>query len=94
MQQRYQGYETALQAAGRSLEPNLLAYGDYSHTSGSLAMQRLLEQAPDLDAVFVNSDLMALGAINVLQSAASASRKMWRWWVTMTCRSPRITIYH
>jgi DNA-binding LacI/PurR family transcriptional regulator len=31
-------------------------------------MQQLLEQAPDLDAVFVNSDLMALGAINVLQS--------------------------
>ncbi|OPY16762.1 MAG: HTH-type transcriptional repressor CytR [Syntrophus sp. PtaB.Bin138] len=31
-------------------------------------MQRLLEQAPDLDAVFVNSDLMAIGAINTLQN--------------------------
>ncbi len=68
VQQRFQGYETALQAAGRSLEPKLVAHGDYSHTSGSQAMQQLLEQAPDLDAVFVNSDLMALGAINVLQS--------------------------
>ena len=32
-------------------------------------MQRLLEQSPDLDAVFVNSDLMALGAINVIQNS-------------------------
>ena len=32
-------------------------------------MQHLLEQAPDLDAVFVNSDLMAIGAINAIQNA-------------------------
>ncbi len=32
-------------------------------------MQRLLEQAPDLDAVFVNSDLMAIGAINIIQNS-------------------------
>ena len=31
--------------------------------------RRLLEQAPDLDAVFVNSDLMAIGAINVIQNS-------------------------
>lgn len=30
-------------------------------------MQRLLEQAPDLDAVFVSSDLMAIAAINVIR---------------------------
>lgn len=29
-------------------------------------MQQLLEQSPNLDAVFVCSDLMAIGAINVL----------------------------
>ena len=69
IQQRYQGYETALQAAGRSVKPEMVAHGDYSHTSGGLAMQRLLEQVPDLDAVFVNSDLMAIGAINVLQNS-------------------------
>jgi DNA-binding LacI/PurR family transcriptional regulator len=64
VQQRFKGYETALQAASRSVEPDLLAYGDYSHTSGAAAMQRLLEQAGDLDAVFVCSDLMAIGAID------------------------------
>ena len=69
VQHRFKGYETALQAAGRSVNPNMLAYGDYSHASGITAMQRLLEQSPDLDAVFVNSDLMAIGAINVIQNS-------------------------
>jgi DNA-binding LacI/PurR family transcriptional regulator len=71
VQQRYKGYETALQAAGRDVEPDLLAYGDYSHTSGAAAMQRLLEQAGDLDAVFVCSDLMAIGAIDVIRERGS-----------------------
>ncbi len=71
VQQRYQGYQTALHAAGQSVDPVLLAYGDYSHASGATAMQRLLEQGPHLDAVFVNSDLMAIAAINVIQDHGS-----------------------
>ncbi len=67
VQYRFKGYDHALQAAGRSVDPNLLVYGDYTHTSGVAAMQRLLEQAPDLDAVFANSDLMAIGAIRAIQ---------------------------
>jgi len=31
-------------------------------------MQHLLDQSPDLDGVFVNSDLMAIGAINAIQN--------------------------
>ncbi len=69
VQQRFKGFESALQASGRSINPAMLAYGDYSHSSGATAMQHLLEQSPDLDAVFVNSDLMAIGAINTLQSS-------------------------
>jgi len=68
VQHRFKGYETALQAAGRSLQPNRLVYGDYSHASGITAMQRLLDQAPDLDAVFVNSDARAIGAISAIQA--------------------------
>ena len=67
IQERFSGYEEALHAAGRSVDQALLAYGDYSIPSGSAAMQRLLDQAPDLDAVFVNSDLMAIAAINTLR---------------------------
>jgi DNA-binding LacI/PurR family transcriptional regulator len=68
VQQRLKGYEIALQGVGRDVDPLLLAYGDYSHLSGAGAMQRLLEQAPDLDAVFVCSDLMAIGAIDVIRN--------------------------
>lgn len=69
VQQRYQGYESALAAAGGSVDPDRVVYGDYSNASGITAMQRLLEQAPDLDAVFVNSDLMAIGAIRTIQNS-------------------------
>jgi DNA-binding LacI/PurR family transcriptional regulator len=66
--QRYAGYEAALKEAGMGIDPNLVVYGNYSHVSGKEEMLRLLNQVPDLDAVFVNSDLMALGAIDALQS--------------------------
>lgn len=68
VQHRFNGYEIAMQAAGRSVDPRMVVYGDYSHASGISAMRRLLEQSPDLDAVFVNSDLMAIAAIEVIQN--------------------------
>jgi DNA-binding LacI/PurR family transcriptional regulator len=68
VQQRFQGYESALRTAGRSLDSNLVAYGDdYAYTDGIATMQRLLAAAPNLDGVFANSDLMALGAIKALR---------------------------
>ena len=66
VQHRYEGYENALKAAGRKVVLKRVAYGDYSYASGLDAMQRLLKQSPDLDAVFVNSDLMAIAAIKVI----------------------------
>ena len=66
VQHRYQGYENALQAAGRRVALKRVVYGDYSYASGLDAMQRLLKQSSDLDAVFVNSDLMAIAAIKVI----------------------------
>ncbi len=68
VQQRYQGYETALLKAGQGIDPALIAYGDFSNTSGATAMEQLLEQAPNLDAVFVNSDLMAIAAMDVIRA--------------------------
>ena len=66
VQHRYQGYENALQAAGQRMASKRIVYGDYSYASGLTAMQKLLKQSPDLDAVFVNSDLMAIAAIKVI----------------------------
>ncbi|WP_033343834.1 LacI family DNA-binding transcriptional regulator [Catenuloplanes japonicus] len=49
--------------------PAMIEGGDYSQASGEAAMERLLRASPDLDAVFVCSDLMAVGAISYLQRA-------------------------
>lgn len=68
VQHRFQGYENALHAAGRSVEPQNVVYGDYSYASGTAAMQRLLEQSPNLDGVFTNSDLMAVAAIKIIKA--------------------------
>jgi DNA-binding LacI/PurR family transcriptional regulator len=67
VQLRFQGYENALKDAGFSVDPELLVYGDYSHVSGTAAMKQLFKQSPDIDAVFVNSDLMAIAAIKVIR---------------------------
>jgi DNA-binding LacI/PurR family transcriptional regulator len=68
VQDRYRGYEAALQAAGQAVDPALVAYGDYSPASGAAAMRALMEAAPDLDGVFVNSDLMAIAAMDEIRA--------------------------
>jgi DNA-binding LacI/PurR family transcriptional regulator len=64
---RLRGYRAALRAAGRPVDPALIANGDYSEQSGAATMGLLLDRAPDLDAVFVNSDLMAVAAMDVIR---------------------------
>ncbi len=65
---RFKGFESAMKEAGLPLDSSRITYGDYTHPTGISGMKHLLEQSPDLDAVFVNSDLMALGAIKLIQS--------------------------
>jgi DNA-binding LacI/PurR family transcriptional regulator len=62
---RLAGYRDVL---GNS-EGDLVVAGDYTQSSGEAAMTRLLTQAPDLDAVFVASDLTAAGALAALRKA-------------------------
>lgn len=66
---RLSGYREAVRAAGGAVESGLVAYGDFSEGSGTAAMRRLLDACPDLDAVFVASDLMAFGALRALREA-------------------------
>jgi len=66
-QRRYDGYAVALQENGLAVDPALVTYGHWSSDSAASQMLQLLERAPDLDAVFANSDMMAVGAINVLR---------------------------
>jgi DNA-binding LacI/PurR family transcriptional regulator len=63
---RLAGYRSALTEAGLPFDPALVVEGDFSEQSGWKAAEVLLEQAPDLDAVFTASDGMAVGAISAL----------------------------
>jgi LacI family transcriptional regulator len=62
---RYQGYRHALDEHGLDYDPALTANGDFSQSSGSVAMEQLLLSNPD--AVFVVSDTMALGALQAIK---------------------------
>ncbi|ROT32947.1 LacI family DNA-binding transcriptional regulator [Micromonospora sp. HM5-17] len=66
---RLSGYREAMRDSGAEVSDDLIAYGDFSESSGAAAMRRLLEACPDLDAVFVASDLMACGALRALREA-------------------------
>jgi DNA-binding LacI/PurR family transcriptional regulator len=66
---RLAGYRDALGDAGIAVDDGLVAIGDFTQTGGEAAMERLLRERPDLDAVFCASDLMAVAALGVLQAA-------------------------
>jgi len=66
---RLAGYREALTDAGIAPDPSLEAAGDFTQEGGSAAMERLLAARPDIDAVFAASDLMASGAMAVLEAA-------------------------
>jgi DNA-binding LacI/PurR family transcriptional regulator len=63
---RLAGYHSTLDAMGL---PPVVAIGDFTRESGITAMRSLLARAPDLDAVFAASDMMAHGALAVLKEA-------------------------
>lgn len=67
---RYKGYQEALAVAGQ--DASRVVAGDFSEEGGTRAMHELLAQHPDLDAVFVASDQMAIGALRVLADSGRA----------------------
>ncbi len=67
-QDRLAGYRTALGAAGLPALDELIEEGAFDAPSGHAAMKRLLARTT-FDAVFVASDVVALGAIGALREA-------------------------
>ena len=61
--QRLDGFQQAYREHGKVANRKLIAEGDYSLESGRRAMHKLLDENPELDAVFAANDLMAAGAI-------------------------------
>jgi DNA-binding LacI/PurR family transcriptional regulator len=63
---RLEGYRRAV---GRDSPQSLVAFGDWSPASGRAGAQQLLERHPEMDGLFVASDLMALDAMAVLKAS-------------------------
>ena len=57
---RLEGFRQGL---GPHFREDLVEHGLFTMASGEAAASRLFERAPDVDGIFVASDLMALGAI-------------------------------
>ncbi|GCE05977.1 LacI family DNA-binding transcriptional regulator [Dictyobacter aurantiacus] len=67
---RTQGYSRALREAGIEVDESLLISGGYWHRSdGANAMRYLLSLENPPDAVFCFNDLMAMGALSVINAA-------------------------
>ncbi|MHC5907510.1 LacI family DNA-binding transcriptional regulator [Streptomyces sp. S6] len=67
--ERLAGYREVLAEAGIAYDERLVVSGDYSRASGAAGARALLERVPDVDAVFVASDLMAQGVLTALREA-------------------------
>jgi LacI family transcriptional regulator len=64
---RKKGYLKAITEQGWKVQEKLIAEGDFSESSGYLAMKKLLPLKPD--AIFAASDTMAIGAIRAVREA-------------------------
>lgn len=62
--QRMAAWKDALRESGFDVRDEHWAEGNWSSASGAAAIEKLLNQYPDMDAVFVANDQMALGAIH------------------------------
>jgi LacI family transcriptional regulator len=63
--QRLAGWQDTLRQAGRPPETGQSASGNWSAASGEQAMWLLLAKYPEMDALFVANDQMALGVLQV-----------------------------
>lgn len=71
--QRYHGWRDALKENGINPKENRVAEGNWSSRSGKKAFAQLLDSFPEMDALFVANDQMAL---SVLQTACELKIKI------------------
>jgi DNA-binding LacI/PurR family transcriptional regulator len=72
VQSRTAGFLEALAEAGVPFDTAYLRYGDYSEASGAAAVTELLALDVPPRSVFVQSDLMAVGALKAAKAAGVA----------------------
>jgi len=59
---RFEGYKKALKKNNINFQQEFVEIGEYTFESGYAAMNRLLDKKLSLSAVFVTTDIMAIGA--------------------------------
>jgi DNA-binding LacI/PurR family transcriptional regulator len=64
---RREGFRAVLAGAGLEVADDLDAEGYFTAESGAAEAARLLDRRPDLTALFVGSDEMAMGALGVIR---------------------------
>jgi len=69
-QQRRDGYMRALKRAKLPVDKALIKEGNYTPASGFEAMKQLLQVTPRVTAVFVASDVVAMGAMLAIKQAS------------------------
>ncbi|HLF25025.1 MAG TPA: LacI family DNA-binding transcriptional regulator [Anaerolineae bacterium] len=67
--QRLLGYRQALEATGSTYDDGLIKTGNFTPASGIAAMDELLKSPPHPTAVFVASDVVAMGAAQAIKRA-------------------------
>ena len=63
--QRKKGWKDTLEKAGLQVKENHAVEGNWSSASGQLAFQQLLNSYPEMDAIFVANDQMALTVLRM-----------------------------
>ncbi|CAM3357080.1 LacI family DNA-binding transcriptional regulator [Kibdelosporangium persicum] len=66
VRRRTRGFRDTLRAAGRPLPERRIAEADWTYDGGWAATHRLLDTDPAITAVFVQNDVMAMGALKAL----------------------------
>jgi DNA-binding LacI/PurR family transcriptional regulator len=64
---RLRGYVDATRAAGMLAASDRVMQGDFTEAAGYRAMKLLLDETPEIDGVFIASDLMGVGALRALR---------------------------
>jgi LacI family transcriptional regulator len=64
--ERYQGYQQAMREAGLPIDDGWVRFGDHKHQSGYEQTLELLNSNPTLTALFIENNMMTLGALNAI----------------------------
>src|SRR5512136_1353262 len=64
--QRKQAWQETLRKAGTMAAENHWAEGNWSSASGEMAFEQLLQSYPEMDALFVANDQMALAVLQII----------------------------